>query len=179
MNRLVKVTALLEPEHLWRRSEVRVRPCPVPRAAGVYAWYFLRAPTGVSTTDCHRARDAALLYVGISPKPPPTNGSPPSRQTLCTRVRYHFSGNPQARHSVSRSAVCSLNRSASICGGSAAADGARLLMVSTAYPNGWSATLASAGCLSNSRGRLRSTSLRNYRCRSTYVEMSSIRSTQC
>ena len=93
MNRLVKVAALLEPEHLWRRSEVRVRPCPVPRTAGVYAWYFLRAPTGVSTSDCHRARDATLLYVGISPKPPPTNGSPPSRQTLCTRVRYHFSGN--------------------------------------------------------------------------------------
>jgi hypothetical protein len=31
MNRLVKVAALLEPEHLWRRSEVRVRPCPVLR----------------------------------------------------------------------------------------------------------------------------------------------------
>lgn len=93
MSRIVKVAALMEPQHLWSRSEVRARPCPVPRVAGVYAWYFLRAPAGVLTEDCHQARGATLLYVGISPKPPPANGSPPSRQTLRGRVRYHFSGN--------------------------------------------------------------------------------------
>lgn len=93
MSRFLRVAALLEPEHLWSRAEVRTRPCPVPRVPGVYAWYFLRAPTGVSIKDCHRARGAALLYVGISPKPVPANGSPPSRQTLCGRVRYHFTGN--------------------------------------------------------------------------------------
>ena len=93
MSRIVKVTALMEPERLWSRAEVRARPCPVPRVAGVYAWYFLRAPAGVSTRGCHKVRGASLLYVGISPKPPPVNGSAPSRQTLCGRVRYHFSGN--------------------------------------------------------------------------------------
>lgn len=93
MRRVIDVAALMKPEHLWSRSQVRSRPCPVPRVAGVYAWYFLRAPTDLVTEDCHKARGAALLYVGISPKPPPANGSPPSRQTLCGRVRYHFNGN--------------------------------------------------------------------------------------
>lgn len=85
--------SLMKPQRLWMRSEVRCRPCPVPRVAGVYAWYFLSAPPNVPIGDCHKAHGAALLYVGISPKPPPANGSPPSRQTLCGRVRYHFGGN--------------------------------------------------------------------------------------
>jgi hypothetical protein len=38
--------------------------------------------------------ETTLLYVGISPKPPPSIGSP-SRQTLRTRIRYHFSGNAE------------------------------------------------------------------------------------
>ena len=42
---------------------------------------------------CHRALGATLLYIGISPKPPATNGAPPSRQRLINRVRYHFRGN--------------------------------------------------------------------------------------
>ncbi|GAB3987304.1 hypothetical protein GCM10029978_105550 [Actinoallomurus acanthiterrae] len=36
-----------------------------------------------------------LLYVGISPKAPPTNGRTPSRQTIRTRVRYHYRGNAE------------------------------------------------------------------------------------
>ena len=95
MSRLVKLAPLLEPERLWSRSEVRSRPCPVPRLPGVYAWYFLRAPADVWTMDCHRAHGAILLYVGISPKAPPANGAPSSRQTLCSRIRYHFSGNAE------------------------------------------------------------------------------------
>ncbi|HEY0681618.1 MAG TPA: hypothetical protein VGD45_04760 [Steroidobacter sp.] len=93
MSRIDKVAALMKPERLWSRAEVRSRPSPVPRVAGVYAWYFLRPPAGVSTRDCHKIRGAALLYVGISPKPPPANGAAPSRQTLCGRIRCHFSGN--------------------------------------------------------------------------------------
>ena len=34
-----------------------------------------------------------LLYVGISPKAPPTKGRAPSSQTLWKRIRYHFRGN--------------------------------------------------------------------------------------
>lgn len=95
MSRIVKVADLLEPAHLWSRSEVRCRPSPAPRLPGIYAWYFLLAPPGVSTGDCHKARGATLLYVGIAPKPPPANGSPPSRRTLCSRLRDHFSGNAE------------------------------------------------------------------------------------
>jgi hypothetical protein len=31
--------------------------------------------------------------VGISPKPPPANGTPPSRQQLRSRLRQHYRGN--------------------------------------------------------------------------------------
>jgi hypothetical protein len=34
-----------------------------------------------------------LLYVGVSPSKPPTNGKLPSRQSLAKRLRYHFAGN--------------------------------------------------------------------------------------
>nr|WP_225855375.1 hypothetical protein [Micromonospora noduli] len=31
--------------------------------------------------------------MGISPKAPPSNGRPPSRQTIRSRIRYHYRGN--------------------------------------------------------------------------------------
>jgi hypothetical protein len=34
-----------------------------------------------------------MLYVGIAPKEPPRNGTPPSTQTLSNRIRYHYRGN--------------------------------------------------------------------------------------
>jgi hypothetical protein len=84
---------LLSPSRLWARNEILVRDCPVPREPGVYAWYFRELPPGVPTTGCHTARGATLLYVGISPRRPPDNGTPPSRQSLRSRIRYHFRGN--------------------------------------------------------------------------------------
>jgi hypothetical protein len=36
-----------------------------------------------------------LLYTGISPSRPPTNGKPPSRQSLYHRIRYHYTGNAE------------------------------------------------------------------------------------
>lgn len=33
--------------------------------------------------------------MGISPKRPPTNGRPPSRENLQSRIRYHFRGNAE------------------------------------------------------------------------------------
>jgi hypothetical protein len=41
-----------------------------------------------------RSSGLALLYVGISPKPPSAVGTP-SRQTLRSRLRYHFRGNAE------------------------------------------------------------------------------------
>jgi len=84
---------LLDPARLWCRSEVLGTPSPVPRSPGVYAWYFDQVPPGISATRCHRLGDRTLLYVGISPKEPPKNGAPESRQTLRSRLRTHFSGN--------------------------------------------------------------------------------------
>jgi len=85
--------ALLSPARLWGRAEVLVGDCPVPREPGVYAWYFRAIPPGVPTDGCITTGDATLLYVGISPKRPPTNGRPPSRQRLRNRIRYHLRGN--------------------------------------------------------------------------------------
>ena len=87
-------TTLLRPEKLWTREEVLSRPCPVPNAAGVYAWFFCSCPDGVPTEGCVKIGGMTLLYVGISPKAPPANGTP-SRQTLRTRIRYHYRGNAE------------------------------------------------------------------------------------
>jgi hypothetical protein len=84
---------LLRPEKLFVRSDVGSRPCPVPQAPGVYAWYFSAVPPGIDASACHRVSGRTLLYVGISPKEPPSNGRAPSRQTLRSRLKYHFGGN--------------------------------------------------------------------------------------
>ena len=84
---------LLAPEHLTSRSEALARPSPIPAVPGVYAWYFRDPPPQVPLADCHATDGAYLLYVGISPGKPPSNGRPPSRQNLRTRLRYHYRGN--------------------------------------------------------------------------------------
>lgn len=90
----METTELLEPAKLWTRAEVLSRPCPVPNAAGVYAWFFRECPDGVPTEGCVRSGELTLLYVGISPKAPPAIGTP-SRQTLRSRIRYHYRGNAE------------------------------------------------------------------------------------
>jgi hypothetical protein len=77
----------------WSRADLIARPCPAPTAAGVYAWFFSRVPPGIDAAGCYVADGWTLLYVGISPKEPPTNGRPPSRSTLRQRLRTHFTGN--------------------------------------------------------------------------------------
>ena len=84
---------LLAPERLWTCADIMVPECPVPRSRGVYAWYFRRVPHVVPTAGCRSALGATLLYVGISPKRPPTNGRAPSGQSLRHRIRYHLRGN--------------------------------------------------------------------------------------
>ena len=65
----------------------------MPRARGVYAWYFAETPPGIDTNGCFRLADMTLLYVGISPREPPANGRPASRSTLRQRLRTHYAGN--------------------------------------------------------------------------------------
>ncbi|WP_328351198.1 GIY-YIG nuclease family protein [Mycobacterium sp. NBC_00419] len=74
-------------------GEVLSQPCPVPQVPGVYGWWFRQAPPRVPTTGCVQRHGATLLYAGISPKQPPTNGRPPSRQNLRKRIRQHLRGN--------------------------------------------------------------------------------------
>ena len=64
--------------------------CPVPKVPGVYIWYFRSVPPMVPIADCVERYGGHLLYVGISPA---TNRNPQSRQTLRSRIRYHFRGN--------------------------------------------------------------------------------------
>ena len=82
-----------QPEKLSSRAQVMTRPCPVPKAPGIYAWFFRHAPRGIDASKSHRVGDLTLLYVGISPKEPPLNGRPPSRSTLRQRLRTHYGGN--------------------------------------------------------------------------------------
>ena len=86
---------LLKPKQLWSRHEVLETPSPVPRQPGVYAWYFRETPPNVPLENCHSYDQHTLLYVGISPKEPPKNGSAPSKQKLFDRVRYHYRGNAE------------------------------------------------------------------------------------
>lgn len=79
--------------HIYNRAEVLSRPSPVPRSPGVYGWWFQTLPADLDTTRCAQRDGLTLLYTGISPKEPPKNGRPPSRQTLRSRIRTHYTGN--------------------------------------------------------------------------------------
>jgi hypothetical protein len=79
---------------LWTRHEVLARPSPVPREPGIYAWFF-RGLDVVPSSSCTSCGELRLLYIGISPSAPPTNGKGPSTQSLHHRIRYHFTGNAE------------------------------------------------------------------------------------
>ena len=74
---------LERPERLWSRAEVLTRPTPIPPVPGIYGWHFATAPD--PALDSNR-----LLYVGIAPR---YMRPRVSRQSLRTRIRYHFRGN--------------------------------------------------------------------------------------
>jgi hypothetical protein len=90
-----EVCEITTPVKLWSRAEVLTSPSPVPRAAGVYGWYFRDIPGAIDTSSCVQHDGRTLLYVGISPKEPPRNGALPSTQTLRSRVTYHYRGNAE------------------------------------------------------------------------------------
>lgn len=87
------VGALLAPDHLRDAEGLASVSGKAPRKPGIYAWYFDVIPPGIDASNCHRCGAFALLYCGISPKKPPTNGRPPSRAHLAQRLRTHFGGN--------------------------------------------------------------------------------------
>ncbi|MCX5042459.1 hypothetical protein OG921_04635 [Aldersonia sp. NBC_00410] len=80
---------------VFARAQVLARPCPVPVAAGVYGWWFRELPADIDTSGCRTRDGLTLLYTGISPRRPPQNGRAPSRQTLRTRITYHYRGNAE------------------------------------------------------------------------------------
>ena len=82
--------AILKPGRLYQADEAVVS---APRAPGLYGWYFNRVPPGIDASTCHRHGEWTLLYCGISPKKPPTNGRPPSTSHVHRRLRTHFGGN--------------------------------------------------------------------------------------
>lgn len=84
------LAAILNPPRLWSRAEVLAKDCPIPKAAGIYAWYFRAVPPGVPTTGCHRTQGGTLLYVGISPSKPGGSG-----QRMDQRVRHHYKSNAE------------------------------------------------------------------------------------
>ncbi|WP_232110864.1 GIY-YIG nuclease family protein [Nocardia wallacei] len=75
------------------RAEVLTKPSPVPAARGVYGWWFRRLPAGIDAGCCVTKDGLTLLYTGIGPSKPPSNGKAPSRQTLRSRIRTHYTGN--------------------------------------------------------------------------------------
>lgn len=85
---------LLHDSPLYSRAQCLARPCPIPNESGVYAWFFSDIPSIVPVDDTLRREGRRLLYVGISPKPPTKVGGK-SRQTIRTRIRYHFRGNAE------------------------------------------------------------------------------------
>jgi hypothetical protein len=86
---------LLCPARLLSRDEILSRPSPIPKAPGVYAWYFREIPSTVPVSGCVECENKTLLYIGISPSAPPTNGKIPSKQSLWQRVRDHYRGNAE------------------------------------------------------------------------------------
>lgn len=88
-----EAAALVRPDRVWSRTEVLRRPSPVPAVAGTYAWYFKQLPAALDSTDCISWSGLTLLYVGISPKAPPTSGVGVSRQNLRRRLRQHYALN--------------------------------------------------------------------------------------
>ena len=84
---------LLAPRTLYSEVEALERGAGAPARPGIYAWYFDAVPGGIVTCDCHSLGPWNLLYCGISPSRPPTNGRPPSRSHIRRRLQTHFRGN--------------------------------------------------------------------------------------
>ncbi|MDT5077773.1 MAG: hypothetical protein QOJ80_2410 [Mycobacterium sp.] len=74
------------------RDQVFGEPCPVPSEPGAFGWWFRTLPAEIDVSGCEQRDGLTLLYVGISPTPPPASGKPPVSEDLRKRIRYHFGG---------------------------------------------------------------------------------------
>jgi hypothetical protein len=90
-----EIGEFVAPERVYSRHDVLSRPSPGPSQDGVYGWWFRALPPLVRASGCCRHQDLTLLYVGISPKRPTSNGRPASTQNLLERIRYHYTGNAE------------------------------------------------------------------------------------
>jgi hypothetical protein len=89
------ITMLLASSRLLSAAEILHSFMPVPKSAGVYAWYFDEIPSGVPTNGCHTAAEGkTLLYVGIAPKESKGRLTS-SKRTLRHRLRDHLAGNAE------------------------------------------------------------------------------------
>ena len=83
---------LIPPKRLFSRAEVLQIPSPVPKANGLYAWYFRNVPSVIPTDNCLEFKGNRLLYIGIAPD---KINKPNSRATLVKRIRQHYAGNAE------------------------------------------------------------------------------------
>jgi hypothetical protein len=77
--------SLVHPKRLYSVAELRDAPDLIPREGGVYAWWFSRAPPGVSVEQTATQDGRWLLYVGIAPRKTSAAGSV-SKGTLRERL---------------------------------------------------------------------------------------------
>ena len=89
-----EVTDLIQNQPLRSYHDCTGNGCPIPNESGVYAWFFSDIPATIPLTGTLEREGRRLLYVGISPKPD-TKAGGKSRQTIRTRIRYHFRGNTE------------------------------------------------------------------------------------
>jgi hypothetical protein len=85
-----EVAEFIAPPHIYPRDKVLARPSPIPARPGVYGWWFRSPPAPFDISGCVSRHGCTLLYVGISPKQPPANGRPASKQNLRRRLRQHY-----------------------------------------------------------------------------------------
>ena len=91
------IEKLTNPERLYSRSEVLAKSSPVPKARGIYAWYFQNMPVSVPTDGCKVMDGKTLLYAGISPNRASSQG------TVYKRITQHYKS--KARSSTLRKSL--------------------------------------------------------------------------
>lgn len=74
------------------RDQVFAEPSPVPNEPGVHGWWFRTVPGDIDVSGCEQRDGLTLLYVGISPTPPPASGKRPVSEDLRKRIGYHYGG---------------------------------------------------------------------------------------
>jgi hypothetical protein len=77
---------ILTPRRLYTVDEIKQAATPIPKASGVYAWWFDTLPALVPIDGAFKTGEFLLRYVGIAPS------SPSSKRTLRDRLNNHCRG---------------------------------------------------------------------------------------